>query len=200
MPGFSPRHPPGNPVMGGGDSGLTLLPRCERKPGLAAPTRLPSDAGAAGHGRRHTRLALALLGAAALALAGPAAAQQPQAPSESTATPARINTGLVTIESDLQRADQVTGVVTATGNVRIVYPDQRLVATARQAQYFSKEGRVVLSGDVDIVQEGGNLMRAEQVVYLVNAERMTAMPPAGQQVYSRMTIQPQPRSAAVVGP
>lgn len=200
MPGFSPRHPPGNRVMGGGDSGLTLLPRCERKPGLAAPTRLPSDAGAAGHGRRHTRLALALLGAAALALAGPAAAQQPQAPTESTATPARINTGLVTIESDLQRADQVTGVVTATGNVRIVYPDQRLVATARQAQYFSKEGRVVLSGDVDIVQEGGNLMRAEQVVYLVNAERMTAMPPAGQQVYSRMTIQPQPRSSAVVGP
>jgi lipopolysaccharide export system protein LptA len=99
-----------------------------------------------------------------------------------------LNTGLVTIESDLQRADQSTGVVTATGNVRIVYPDQRVVATARQAQYFSKEGRVVLSGDVDIVQEGGNLLRAEQVVYLVEGERMIAVPPKGQQVYSRMRI------------
>ncbi|MFZ9901825.1 MAG: hypothetical protein ACO3D4_10135, partial [Vulcanococcus sp.] len=76
------------------------------------------------------------------------------------------------------------------GNVRIVYPDERVVATARQAQYFSQEGRVVLSGDVDIVQEGGNLMRAEQVVYLVNSERMQAIPAQGQQVFSRVVIPP----------
>ena len=124
----------------------------------------------------------------------PAAATAPTAPaSASTATapaqPARLNTGQVTIESDVQRADQTTGVVTATGNVRIVYPDQRVVATARQAQYFSKEGRVVLSGDVDIVQEGGNLLRAEQVVYLVDSERLIAIPPQGQQVFSRLRMQ-----------
>jgi lipopolysaccharide export system protein LptA len=102
--------------------------------------------------------------------------------------PAQINTGLVTIESDLQKTDQATGVVTATGNVRIVYPDQRVVATSRQAQYFSKEGRVVLSGDVDIVQEGGNLLRANQVVYFLDSERLIAMPPEGQQVFSRVRI------------
>jgi lipopolysaccharide export system protein LptA len=83
-------------------------------------------------------------------------------------------------------------VITATGNVRIVYPDERVVATARQAQYFSKENRVVLSGDVDIVQEGGNLIRAERVVYLVDGERLTAIPPAGQQVFSRVRIQQTP--------
>ena len=123
----------------------------------------------------------------------PAASQPASAPAEQA--PARINTGLVTIESDLQRADQATGVVTATGNVRIVYPDQRVVATSRQAQYFSKEGRVVLTGDVDIVQEGGNLLRAEKVVYLVESERLMAVPPDGQQVFSRMRInalQPEP--------
>ena len=97
---------------------------------------------------------------------------------------------MVTIESDLQRADQSTGVVTATGNVRIVYPDQRVVATARQAQYFSQEGRVVLSGDVDIVQEGGNLIRAERVIYQVDRERLVAIPPDGQQVFSRLRMQP----------
>lgn len=118
-----------------------------------------------------------------------------------TPAPARLNTGLVTIESDLQRADQLTGVVTATGNVRIVYPDQRVVATARQAQYYSKEGRVVLSGEVDVVQEGGNLLRAEQVVYLVNGERLLAIPPQGRQVFSRMRIpsEPAPQSQAPVG-
>ena len=99
---------------------------------------------------------------------------------------------MVTIESDQQRADQLTGVITATGNVRIVYPDERVVATSRQAQYFSKENRVVLSGDVDIVQEGGNLIRAERVVYLVDGERLIAIPPAGQQVFSRVRIQQAP--------
>ena len=118
-----------------------------------------------------------------------AAAPPTPAPSAEPAPPARINTGLVTIESDQQRADQRTGVITATGNVRIVYPDERVVATARQAQYFSKENRVVLSGDVDIVQEGGNLIRAEQVVYLVDGERLMAIPPSGQQVFSRVRIQ-----------
>jgi lipopolysaccharide export system protein LptA len=120
----------------------------------------------------------------------PTAAPASTGPAPAPAVPARINTGLVTIESDLQRADQLTGVVTATGNVRIVYPDQRVVATARQAQYFSKENRVVLSGDVDIVQEGGNLLRAERVVYLLDSERLTAIPPEGLQVFSRMRMQP----------
>ena len=90
--------------------------------------------------------------------------------------------GLVTIESDLQKADNSTGVVTATGNVRIVYPDQRVVATARQAQYFSREGRVVLSGDVDVIQDSGHSIRAERLVYLVERERIVAQPAPGQQV------------------
>ena len=47
---------------------------------------------------------------------------------------------LITIESDTQSADNITGVVTALGNVRIVYPSRGMVATSRQAQYFSKAG------------------------------------------------------------
>jgi lipopolysaccharide export system protein LptA len=128
--------------------------------------------------------------------AEPAAAPQPPAPAQ----PARVSTGLVTIESDQQRADQLTGVITATGNVRIVYPDERVVATARQAQYFSKENRVVLSGDVDIVQEGGNLIRAERVVYLVDGERLIAIPPTGQQVFSRVRIQQTPPASPAATP
>ena len=103
------------------------------------------------------------------------------------ATPRVITptTGLVTVESDLQKADNTTGIVTATGNVRIVYPDQRVVATARQAQYYSKEGRIVLSGDVDVIQADGHSIKAERVVYDVNLERMIADPPSGGQVFSR---------------
>ena len=147
--------------------------------------------------RHASALVAALLFTAAVA-PQVAAAQDLAAPEASTpaaqpAPPARVSTGLVTIESDQQRADQLTGVITATGNVRIVYPDERVVATARQAQYFSRENRVVLSGDVDIVQEGGNLIRAERVVYLVDGERLLAVPPQGEQVFSRVRI---PQQAA----
>jgi len=156
-----------------------------------------------------TRFPHALL-ASVLLLAGTAAAIPPcwsqaaepqaaesQAAESQGAAPAaggaegRVSTatsGLVTIESDQQRADNRTGVITATGNVRIVYPDQRVVATARQAQYFSQEGRVILSGDVDIVQTDGNAIRAERVIYDLNSERLLAQPPAGQQVFSKVRI------------
>ena len=115
-------------------------------------------------------------------------ARPAQASSDTAEATPRVftpTTGLVTIESDLQKADNTTGIVTATGNVRIVYPDQRVVATARQAQYYSKEGRIVLSGDVDVIQADGHSIKAERVVYDVNRERMIAEPASGGQVFSR---------------
>jgi lipopolysaccharide export system protein LptA len=99
-------------------------------------------------------------------------------------------TGVVSIESDVQRADNLTGVVTASGNVRIIYADRRVVATARQAQYFSREGRVVLSGDVDVIQADGPSLRAERITYLVDQQRLVAEPTEGQQVFSRFPITP----------
>ena len=98
--------------------------------------------------------------------------------------------GLITIESDTQSADNVTGVVTALGNVRITYPSRRMVATSRQAQYFTEEGRLVLSGDVDIVQDGGNAVRAERVVYRLDDGRAEAEPLPGRQVFSQLRIRP----------
>ena len=105
---------------------------------------------------------------------------------------------LVTIESDLQQADNQTGIVTATGNVRITYPDKGMVATSRQAQYFSKEGRLVLTGDVDVVDSDGQRIRAERLVYQLDQERLVAQPSNGKQVTSKLRLAPgtQPR----VGP
>ena len=73
-------------------------------------------------------------------------------------------TGLITIESDQQTADNSIGVVTAQGNVRLVHVDRGIVATGRQAQYFMKEERIVLSGDVDIVQKNGDLLQVDKIV------------------------------------
>ena len=74
--------------------------------------------------------------------------------------------------------------------MRIVYPDRRVVATARQAQYFSIEGRVVLSGDVDVIQLQGPSIQADRITYLVDQERVIAEPADGAQVISRFPIEP----------
>ena len=95
---------------------------------------------------------------------------------------------LITIESDTQSADNITGVVTAVGNVRIVYPARGMVATSRQAQYFSREAMLVLSGDVDVVQDDGNSIRAERVTYNLDEERALANPIPGQQVQSTLLL------------
>ena len=95
---------------------------------------------------------------------------------------------MVSIESDVQKADNVTGIITASGNVRIVYPDQRVVATATQAQYFSREGRIVLSGDVDVIQPDGSALRAERVIVLLASQRVVAEPRQGKQVISTLRL------------
>lgn len=103
--------------------------------------------------------------------------------------------GLITIESDLQSADNLTGVVTASGNVRLVHADRGVVATSRQAQYFTKEAKIVLSGDVDVVQDNGNLLRADRVTYLLDEERAIATPLEGAQVFSRWTLETETMNA-----
>lgn len=110
--------------------------------------------------------------------------------------PAPDDNGMVTIESDSQKADNVTGIVTATGNVRITYPAKGMVATARQAQYYSKEGKLVLLGDVDVIDSEGQRIRAEKITYRLDNERIVAEPQAGRQVTSRLKIRQSPAPAA----
>ena len=127
---------------------------------------------------RWARLGLPLM----LLAPAPLRAQLSEAASEAA------RAGLLTIESDQQSSDNITGVITASGNVRIVHPDRGLMATGRQAQYFSKEQRIVLSGDVDVIQTGGRSLRAEQVTVLLDQQRTVAIPTPGQQVISRIAL------------
>ena len=118
-----------------------------------------------------------------------------------SSTPASNTTnGLVTIEADRQQADNRTGIVTALGNVRIVYPDRKMVATSRQAQYFSKEARLVLSGDVDVIDADGQRIRAERLTYRLDSERLQAEPAQGTQVISTLKLKSDQSTGAPVAP
>jgi len=63
-----------------------------------------------------------------------------------------------------------------------------MVATSRQAQYFTKEGRLILTGDVDVIDAQGQRIRAERLVYNLDQERLEAQPAPGQQVKSRLRL------------
>lgn len=127
--------------------------------------------------------AFSLVGAIATPTLSPAHAQ---------ATGAASNQPL-TLRSDIQEANAVTGVITARGNVQIFYPARQLQATAAQAQYYSRERRIVLSGDVYVLQQG-NSLRGETITYLVDEGRFVATPQSGNQVES-IYIVPDPNAA-----
>lgn len=94
----------------------------------------------------------------------------------------------LTLRADQTEANAVTGVVTARGNVQIFYPARQLQATSAQAQYYSRENRIVLSGDVYVLQQG-NSLRGETVTYLVDEGRFVALPASGRQVESIYLVQ-----------
>lgn len=106
------------------------------------------------------------------------------------ATPPTIQAqtpGGITIRSDLQEANSETGIFTARGNVQINYPARQIQATSTQAQYYSRERRLVLTGNVYVIQQG-NSMRAETMTYLIDEGRFIAAPKSDRQVESTYLV------------
>ncbi|MBE9181087.1 hypothetical protein IQ268_21230 [Oculatella sp. LEGE 06141] len=135
------------------------------------------------------RLSLAVLSTATLvgAIAPPTAFNSAAAQATGEAPGQAL-----TLRSDIQEANSVTGVITARGNVQINYPARQIQATSIQAQYYSRERRIVLSGDVYVLQEG-NSLRGETITYLVDEGRFVALPDSGRQVES-IYIVPDPNA------
>lgn len=98
-----------------------------------------------------------------------------------------IESGSITLKSDIQESNAKTGIITARGNVQINYPARQIQATAAQAQYYSRERRLILTGDVYVIQEG-NSMRAEEMTYLIDEGRFIATPQSDRQVESTYII------------
>jgi lipopolysaccharide export system protein LptA len=93
----------------------------------------------------------------------------------------------LTLRADMQQANAKTGVITANGNVQLSYPARQIQATANAANYYSRERRIVLSGNVYVLQAGSSL-RAETITYLIDEGRFVAMPQNQKQVEATILI------------
>jgi lipopolysaccharide export system protein LptA len=110
------------------------------------------------------------------------------APLERAIAQAR-NPQALQLRANSTQANAKTGVAVASGNVQIDYPARDIKATAAQATYYSREGRMVLSGNVYILQEG-NSMRGEVITYFINEGRFDAVPQPGKQVEAIYLLPP----------
>ena len=100
---------------------------------------------------------------------------------------AQPTSGAITLKSDIQESNSETGVITARGNVQINYPARQIQATAAQAQYYSRERRLILTGNVYVLQQG-NSLRAEEMTYLIDEGKFIAKPQSDRQVESTYII------------
>jgi len=91
------------------------------------------------------------------------------------------------IQADTQEANSKTEVVTARGNVQLRYPSRNLKARANLAQYFIKQKRILLTGNVLIVQQG-NTISGESVIYLIDEGKFIANPKPKEQVRSNYIV------------
>ncbi len=93
----------------------------------------------------------------------------------------------LSIQADTQEANSKTEVVTAKGNVRLNYPSRKVQAQANLAQYYIKQKRILLTGNVLIIQNGSTL-EGESVTYLIEEGKFIVNPKAKQQVRSNYLI------------
>jgi lipopolysaccharide export system protein LptA len=122
-----------------------------------------------------------------------------QHPAPVAAQAAPQTTQAMKLRANVTEANAKTGIVVARGNVQIDYPARQVQATAAQAIYYSKEGRMVLSGNVYILQEG-NSLRGETVTYLVNEGRFVAIPQQDRQVEAIYLVKETPNSPPAPAP
>lgn len=104
-------------------------------------------------------------------------------------------TSSLTLTADTAEANAKSGVVVAKGNVRINFPARQIQATSAQAIFYRNEQRIVLSGDVYVLQQG-NSLRGETVTYLVNEGRFVAEPRPNRQVEATYLIEAPPAPTA----
>lgn len=104
----------------------------------------------------------------------------------------------IVVLADVQEANEETGVITARGNVKVNYPARKLQATAAQAEYYTRENRLILSGNVYVLQDG-NSIRAETMVYAIDEGRFVATPKPNQQVESIYIVPESSQPGSSVG-
>ena len=108
-------------------------------------------------------------------------------PIQTLTVQAQPNRQGLSIQADTQEANSKTEVVTARGNVRLNYPSRKIQAQANLAQYFIKQKRILLTGNVLISQEGSTL-EGESVIYLIDEGKFIANPKVKQQVRSNYIV------------
>lgn len=89
----------------------------------------------------------------------------------------------IRIRATRQEANSQTQIVTARDNVQISYPARQLQARSDIAQYYIKEQRLVMNGNVYVKQQG-NSLQGESIIYTIRDGQFLVTPKPGKLVES----------------
>tara|TARA_B100000700_G_C14454461_1_gene583161 strand:- start:115 stop:537 length:423 start_codon:yes stop_codon:yes gene_type:complete len=92
----------------------------------------------------------------------------------------------IIILSDVQTNDNDNGVFSAIGNVKIRYPDKEIMATSDSAKYYKSDDKIVLKGNVKMIQESSHSVYAEQIVLFIDEDRIIANAKPDSQVLTKL--------------
>lgn len=92
-----------------------------------------------------------------------------------------------TLDADTQEANSKTEVATVRGNVKFNYPSRKIQGKADLGQYYIKQKRIVLTGNVSIVQNG-NTLEGESITYSIGEGKFVANPKVNKQVRSNYLV------------
>jgi lipopolysaccharide export system protein LptA len=92
-----------------------------------------------------------------------------------------------TLDADIQEANSKTEVATARGNVKFNYPSRKIQGKADLGQYYIKQKRIVLTGNV-LINQNGNTLEGESITYLIEEGKFIANPKVKKQVRSNYLV------------
>tara|TARA_Y100001968_G_C19436514_1_gene760013 strand:- start:1180 stop:1599 length:420 start_codon:yes stop_codon:yes gene_type:complete len=94
----------------------------------------------------------------------------------------------IIIESDRQVSDNSNDVFSAIGKVKINYPLRGIIATSDEAKYLRTERKIILIGDVEVIQQGFNSISAEEVIFFLDDNRILANSNSDDQVLTKFIL------------
>ena len=92
------------------------------------------------------------------------------------------------IESNKQRSDLKNSIFYADGDVLITNKNKKFIARSEKAIFYKLIGKVNLIGDVEVLSGDMNKLKADEVIYYLNENKLEAIAAKNQKVITKFVF------------
>ena len=88
----------------------------------------------------------------------------------------------ILVESNKQSSDMNNSIFYAEGDVKITSSDNEFIAKSNSAIFYKSSGKIKLIGDVEIISNDFNKVKAAEIIYSLKEKKFEAMSDSNQRV------------------